>query len=45
MQKSHIPEPLIFISQNIDNSNPASVITHYNGLVTSSARLTITDIE
>ncbi|MCC6606480.1 MAG: hypothetical protein IT327_24950 [Anaerolineae bacterium] len=30
--------PLIFISQNIDNSNPASVINHYNGLATSSAR-------
>lgn len=30
--------PLIFISQNIDNSNPNSVISHYNGLSTSSAR-------
>jgi hypothetical protein len=30
--------PLIFISQNIDNSNPASVINHYNGLATSSPR-------
>ena len=30
--------PLVFISQNIDNSDPNSVLTHYNNLATSSAR-------
>ena len=30
--------PLIFISQNIDNSNVASVITHYTGLAVGDAR-------
>ncbi len=30
--------PLIFVNQNIDNSNPASVITHYTSLATTDAR-------